>query len=163
MDNGQGWFVVKLPVRGGAPVAVLTGEHFSSDERMLAMATIGINGKSDIVDGGSPAFLAKDSAVRFALQARRRALRDGFSACHAGDKGMPCGECELCDAARNDAFTRILLGAVEVYGRGLSERLRNVLSSVVGSVWVDAPWETAMDDEEVDDVFKELGVEPKKG
>lgn len=161
MEGEQGLFAVRISMRNGIPVAVLTGEHYDAGPVNVALSKATMDSKESILRGESPVYLVRDSVVRLAVDAKLRALRDGLSSCHDGENGIPCGECPVCIAAEDYAFTRIILGSTELPKCG--ERLRKALSCMIGSVRVDAPWETAMDDEEVDKVFKELGVEPKKG
>lgn len=160
--SGHGVFAVELRMRNVPRVeAVLTGEHFSVDETGMAKAIAGRDGSALVANGGSPVYLVRDSVVKLALMSRRRALRSGMSECASGTCNEPCGDCEECRNAESDAFTRVILGAMELPSGDLSDRLRDAVSSVIGMVWADAPWESAMTDEEVEEVFNELGVKSK--
>ena len=161
-NPGNGVFLVKLIVGGGPRVEVrLTGEHFRPDEIGIAKAVAVKYGSESVANGGSPVYLVRDSVVRLALMSRKRALRAGLSECTSGTCNEPCGYCEECRNAEKDAFTRVILGAIELPTGSLAECLREAVSSVIGLPWADAPWEGAMTDEEVAEVFDELGVEEK--
>lgn len=141
--------------------ARLTGEHFRPDEIGIAKAAAVKYGSASLANGGSPVYLVRDSVVRLAMMSRRRALRAGLSECTSGTCNEPCGDCEECRNAEKDAFTRVILGAIKLPPESLAKGLRESISSVIGLPWVDAPWEGAMTDEEVAEVFDELGVENK--
>lgn len=158
-EDTQGAFAVKLSFDNGVS-AVLTGEHFNPDEVEVARVIVANESKESVACGGSPVYLVRDSVMRLALSARRNALRT-MSECTSGTCGEPCGDCDTCRAAERDAFTRVILGAMELPSGDLSDRLRDSVSSVIGMVWADAPWEGAMTEEEVEDVFNELGVKRK--
>lgn len=161
-NPGNGLFAVELLVKSGSRVeARLTGEHFRPDEIGIAKAVVVKYGSASVANGGSPVYLVRDSVVRLAMMSRGRALRAGLSECTSGTCNEPCGDCEECRNAEKDAFTRVILGAMELPSGDLSDRLRKAMSSVIGMVWADAPWESAMTDEEVEDVFRELGIERK--
>lgn len=162
VHSGHGVFAVELHIRNGNRVeAVLTGEHFCADEAGIAKAVSGIDGTSLSDDSDAHVYFVRDSVVKLALMSRRRALRSGLSECASGTCNEPCGDCEECRNAESDAFTRVILGAIELPSGDLSDRLRDAVSSVIGMVWADAPWESAMTDEEVEEVFNELGVKSK--
>ena len=161
-NSGNGLFAVELLVKGGPRVeAMLTGEHFRPDEIGIAKAVAAKCGSESVVNGGTPVYLVRDSVVRLAMMSRNRALRSGLSECTSGTCNEPCGDCEECRNAEKDAFTRVILGAIELPPGSLAERLREAVSSVIGLPWADAPWDCAMTDEEVAEVFDELGVEDK--
>lgn len=157
----QGLFAVRLSMKNGVPVAVLTGDHFGAESASVARAVSRAESRNAMLSGESPVYLVKDAVVRLAVNARRRALIDGLSSCHSGDKGKPCGKCEICAAAEDAAFTRIVLGSMEAI-KGF-EHLRTALSSVIGSTWVDAPWDVGMTEEEVEEVLEEMNVITKEG
>jgi len=160
-NSGHGVFAVRIEVGDHGVEAVLTGEHFGPDEIGVARAVVGEESAKSVANGGSPVYLARDSVVKLAVSSMRRALRSGASDCTSGTCGEPCGYCEECRNAEKDAFTRVILGAIELPPGSLAEGLREAVSSVIGLPWSDAPWEGAMTDEEVAEVFDELGVEDK--
>lgn len=161
-NSGNGVFFVELIVGVGPRVeARLTGEHFMPDEIGIAKAVAVKYGSASVANGGSPVYLVRDSVVRLAMMSRNRALRAGLSECTSGTCNEPCGYCEECMNAERDAFTRVILGAIELPPGSLAEGLREAVSSVIGLTWADAPWEGAMTDEEVAKVFDELGVKEK--
>lgn len=159
-EDTQGAFAVKLSFDNGVS-AVLTGEHFNPDEIEVARIIVANESKESVACGGSPVYLVRDSVMRLALSARRNALRT-MSECSSGTCGEPCGDCDTCRSAERDAFTRVILGAIELPEGDLTERLREVVSSVIGMTWSDAYWEQAMTEEEVDEVLTETGT-TKKG
>ena len=61
--SGQGWFAVKIEMRGTRAVAVLTGDHFRPDQKDIANAVTGCEGNDSALSGGSPVYLVKDSVV----------------------------------------------------------------------------------------------------
>ena len=77
-------------------------------------------------------------------------------------RGKPCGKCSKCMEARERMFTRVILGSLELPETDLSKRLRDAVQQVIGLPWTDAPWSGPMTDEEVEEVFEELGVAPVK-
>ena len=158
--SGQGWFAVKIEMRGTRPVAVLTGDHFGPDQYDIAKAVAGVEGKERVALGKSPVYLAKDSVVRVALGASRmkRALK--LMDCNDGLHGKPCGKCEKCRTAREKMFTRLILGAIELPDDNLSMKLIDAIRKVIGLSWADAPWEEPMTEDEVNEVFEEQGVTP---
>lgn len=158
--SGPGWFLVRIEMRGTRAVAVLTGDHFGPDQRAVANAVAGMDGKESVASGGSPVYLVKDSVVGLALAAARMKSALKTADCHAGPRGKPCGTCETCRDARDRLFTRVILGALELPGGDLPKRLRETIRQVVGLAWADAPWSEPMTDEEVERVFEELGVQP---
>ena len=158
----QGWFLVRIEMRGRVPVAVLTGDHFWPDEKDIANAVAGVDGKESAIAGGSPLYLVKDSVVRVALGAARMKSALKLSDCHDGARGKPCGKCDKCKDARERMFTRVILGSLELPENDLSKRLRDAVQQVIGLPWTDAPWSVPMTDEEVEEVFEELGVSPVK-
>jgi hypothetical protein len=161
-NSGNGMFAVELLVESGPRVeARLTGEYFRPDEIGLAKAVAINYWSASVANGGSPVYLVKDSVVRLAMMSRDRALRAGLSECTSGTRQEPCGDCEECRNAEKDAFTRVILGAIELPQCRIAEDLREAVSSVIGFTWADAPWDGAMTDEEVADVFDELGIEDK--
>lgn len=160
--SGQGWFAVKIEMRGTRAVAVLTGDHFGPDERDIANAVAGVDGRESAVSGGSPVYLVKDSVVRVAIGASRQEQALGLSDCHDGLRGKPCGRCTKCREARERMFTRVVLGALDLPENELSRKLREAIQNVIGLSWSDAPWSDPMTDEEVEAVFEELGVTPVK-
>lgn len=157
----QGMFAVRLAFDGGVS-AVLTGEHYSPEEVGAARAIVAEESAKAMAEGSSPVFLVRDSVVKTALGARKHALRSGVSECASGTCGEPCGDCEACRKAERDAFTSVILGAMDLPEGSLAERLRAAVSSVLGMTWADSPWSTAMTEEEVDEVFTETGT-TKKG
>ena len=161
-NSGNGVFLVELVVCGGKRVeARLTGEHFRPDEIGIAKAVSVKYVSASVANGRSPVYLVRDSVVRLAMMSRNMALRAGVSECTSGTCNEPCGYCEECMNAEKDAFTRVILGAIELPPVSLAEGLRDAVSSVIGIPWADAPWDGAMTDEEVEEVFDELGVEDK--
>ena len=161
-NSGNGVFFVELVADGGPRVeARLTGEHFRPDEIGIAKAVAAKYGSESVANGGSPVYLVRDSVVRLAMMSRNRALRAGLSECTSGTCNEPCGNCEECRNAERDAFTRVILGAIELPDGSLAEGLREAVSSVIGLPWADAPWDGAMTDEEVAEVFDKFGVEYK--
>lgn len=161
-NSGNGVFFVELIVGGGPRVeARLTGEHFRPDEIGIAKAVAVKCWSASVANGGSPVYLVRDSVVRLAMMSRDRALRAGLSECTSGTCNEPCGNCEECRNAERDAFTRVILGAIELPDGSLAEGLREAVSSVIGLPWADAPWDGAMTDEEVAEVFDKLEVEDK--
>lgn len=161
-NSGHGVFLVKLEFGENGVEAVLTGDYFGPDEIGMAKAMACEDGAKSVANGGSPVYLAKDSVVKLAVSSMRRALRSGASDCTSGTCGEPCGYCETCRAAEREVFTSVILGAIELPDGDLSERLSEAMSSVIGMTWADAPWEQAMTEEEVDEVFTETGT-TKKG
>ena len=160
--SDQGWFAVKIEMRGNRPVAVLTGDHFCPDQKSIANAVAGVDGKESVTAGGSPVYLVKDSAVRIALGAYRNKSALKLSNCHDGAFGRPCGKCAKCIEARERMFTRAVLGSLELPPSVMSEKARDAVRQVIGLQWADAPWSGPMTDEEVEEVFEELGVAPVK-
>jgi hypothetical protein len=160
--SGQGWFAVKIEMRGTRAVAVLTGDHFGPDERDIANAVAGVDGRESAVSGGSPVYLVKDSVVRVAIGVYRQKQSLGLSDCHDGLRGKPCGRCTKCMEARERMFTRVVLGALDLPENELSKKLRESIQNVIGLSWSDAPWSDPMTDEEVEAAFEELGVTPVK-
>ena len=158
--SGQGWFAVKIEMRGTRAVAVLTGDHFGPDERDIANAVAGIDGRESAVSGGSPVYLVKDSVMRVAIWASRQKQALELSDCHDGLRGKPCGRCTKCMDARERMFTRVVLGALELPENELSNKLREAIQNVIGLSWADAPWEEPMTEDEVNEIFEELGVRP---
>ena len=148
-NSGNGVFFVELVVGGGPRVeARLTGEHFKPDEIGISKAVAVKYGSASVANGGSPVYLVRDSVVRLALMSSKRALRAGLSECTSGTCNEPCGYCEECRNAEKDAFTRVILGAIELPPGSLAEGLREAVSSVIDLPWADAPWDGAMTDEE---------------
>lgn len=160
--SGQGWFAVKIEMRGTRAVAVLTGDHFGPDERDIANAVAGVDGRESAVSGGSPVYLVKDSVVRVAIGASWQKQALELSDCHDGLRGKPCGKCTKCRDARERMFTRVVLGALELPENELSNKLREAIQNVIGLSWADAPWSEPMTDEEVNEVYEKMGVEPAK-
>ena len=161
-NSVNGVFFVELIVYRGLRVeARLTGEHFRQDEIDIAKAIAVKYGAASVANGGSPVYLVRDSVVRLALMSRKRALRSGISECTSRTCNEPCGYCEECMNAEKDAFTRVILGAIELPTGSISECIREAVSSIIGIPWVDSPWDGAMTDEEVAEGFDELGVEDK--
>lgn len=160
--SGQGWFAVKIEMRGTRAVAVLTGDHFRPDQKDIANAVTGCEGSDSALEGRSPVYLVKDSVVGVALGAYR--MKQGLKIvdCHDGARGKPCGKCSKCMEARERMFTRVILGSLELPETDLSKRLRDAVQQVIGLPWTDAPWSGTMTDEEVEEVFEELGVTPVK-
>lgn len=159
-EDTQGMFAVRLAFDGGVS-AVLTGEHYSPEEVGAARAIVAEESAKAMAKGSSPVFLVRDSVVKTALGARKHALRSGVSECASGTCGEPCGDCDACRKAESDAFTSVVLGAMELPEGSLAEMLRAAVSSVLGMTWADSPWSTALTDEEVEQVFDELNI--KKG
>lgn len=161
-NSGNGMFAVELILKSGPRVeARLTGEHFRHDEIGIAKAVAVKYGSASVANKGSPVYLVRDSVVRLALMSKNRALRAGLSECTSGTCNEPCGNCEECRNAERDAFTRVILGAIELPDGSLAEGLREAVSSVIGLPWADAPWDGVMTDEEVAEVFYKLRVEDK--
>ena len=52
--SGQGWFLARIEMRGTRPVAVLTGDHFCPDQKTIANAVAGVDGKESVAAGNSP-------------------------------------------------------------------------------------------------------------
>ena len=161
-NSENGMFAVELILKNGPRVeARLTGEYFRPDEIGIAKAVAVKCGSASVANRGSPVYLVRDSVVRLAMMSMNRALRSGLSECTSGTCNKPCGYCIECRNAEKDAFTRIILGAIELPLGSLAEGLREAVSSVIGLTWTDAPWEGVMTDEEVAEVFYKLGVEDK--
>lgn len=160
--SGQGWFLVRIEMRGTGPVAVLTGDHFGPDQKSIANAVAGVDGKESVAAGGSPVYLVKDSVVGIALGAYRNKSALKMSDCRRGAFGRPCGKCGKCINARERAFTRVILGSLELPKNEMTDRVRGAVQRVIGLQWADAPWSSPMTDEEVEEVFEELGVTPIK-
>lgn len=158
--SGQGWFAVKIEMRGTRPVAVLTGDHFGPDQYDIAKAVAGVEGKERVALGESPVYLAKDSLVRVALGASNMKLALKLSDCHDGLRGKPCGKCNKCKIARERMFTTVMLGAMELPKCNLSDKMRDAIRLVIGLSWSDAPWSEPMTEDEVNEVFEEQGVTP---
>lgn len=158
--SGQGWFLVRIEMRGTRPVAVLTGDHFCPDQKTIANAVAGVDGKESVAAGNSPVYLVKDSVVRVALGASRMKQALKLMDCNDGLHGKPCGKCEKCRAAREKMFTRVILGAIELPDNNLSMKLIDAIRNVIGLSWADAPWEEPMTEDEVNEVFEEQGVTP---
>ena len=158
--SGQGWFAVKIEMRGTRPAAILTGDHFWPDEREIANAVVGVDGRESAISGGSPTYLVKDSVVRVALGASRTKHSLSLADCHEGPRGKPCGKCAKCAEAREIIFTRVILGGLELPECNLSKNLREAVRQVVGLPWADAPWSSPMTEGEVGNVFEELGIKP---
>lgn len=164
MEGEGGCFAAKMTP--GLSMEIVDGCHFGADEKDIANAISGDHANSAIADGTSPMFLVKDSVVRTAMRSKRNAIAAGLSDCHDGANGEACGHCEICRDAEREAFTRVVLAGAELPHGDLPSRLRTAVMSVTGMAWVDAPWEGAMSDEEVNEVFeesKELGLCPEKG
>lgn len=158
--SGQGWFLVKIEKRGPRPVAVLTGDHFWPDQKDIANAVAGVDSKESVLYGKSPIYLVKDSVMRVALGACRTKQALKLMDCNEGLHGKPCGKCEKCKEAREKMFTRAILGALELPDDDLSVKLRDAIRNVIGLSWSDAPWCEPMTEDEVNEVFEELGVTP---
>lgn len=152
----QGLFAVRISIKNGVPVAILTGKHFNSESIDTAYDLLLAESKNAILRSKSPVYLVKDSVVKLALDAMRNALSYGMSSCRAGNKGKPCGTCMTCLAAKDEAFTRVVLGSIEPI-EGF-QHLQIALSRAIGSTRVDATWDIRMSDKEVEEVFSSLGV-----
>lgn len=163
MDRKQGLFCVKISIGNNVPIAVLTGDHFEAKYASVARAAARAESRKSMLQDGSPVYLVADSVVGLAVDARRRALRDGLADCHGGSKGGPCGECAVCQAARDEAFTRIILSAIELPKSDLSKALETSIGDTIGAIKVDAPWNGAMSDDDVAKVFDEMGIVHDKG
>lgn len=158
--SGQGWFAVRIEMRGTRPVAILTGDHFRPDEREIANAVAGVDSKESIGSGKSPVYLVKDCVVDIAFRTSRMKLGTKLVDCHDGLRGKPCGTCQKCKDAMDRIFTRVILGALELPDADLSKRLISAIRNVIGMPWVDAPWSGPMTEEDVKRIFEELGVTP---
>jgi hypothetical protein len=158
--SGQGWFLVRIDKRGTRPVAVLTGDHFGPDQKEIANAVAGVDGNDSIKAGGSPVYLVKDSVVAIALGASKKKSALKLTDCRDGVRGKPCGKCNKCIEAKERMFTRIILGSIELPRTELSDRVRDAVQNVIGLQWADAPWCEPMTEDEVNEVFEELGVTP---
>lgn len=156
----QGLFAVRISMKNGIPVAILTGDHFDCGSTNVAYAISKVESKEAMLRKESPMYLVRDTVVRLAMDTRRRALIGGFSECHAGNKGKPCGNCKKCIAAKDAAFTRVILGSMEIPDN--IDNLKTSLSSVIGLTWMDAKWDNAMTNEEVEKVFDEIGIAQNK-
>ena len=161
--QNQGLFAVRLDMSGGCLSAVLTGEHFGVDETDIAKAMAGVC--ADVSDGysNSPLYLVRDSVVGLAVRLMDIAATRGSADCHGGQSGAPCGKCEKCMEEGRDAFTRVVLGSLELPECDLAKRVSDAVASVIGLAWTDAPWNGAMSDGEVGEVFTKIGVHPMKG
>ena len=158
--SGQGWFLVRIEMRGTRPVAVLTGDHFCPDQKEIANAVAGVDSRESVVHGKSPIYLVKDSVMRVALGSSRTKLALKLMDCNDGLHGKPCGKCEKCRAAREKMLTMVILGAIELPDNNLSMKLMDAIQNVIGLSWADLPWEDPMTEDEVNEVFEELGVTP---
>lgn len=159
---GQGLFGVKFEIVDGSLCAVLTGDHYSGGETAKALKAFVEDSKSVLMLGSSPVYLVRDTVVRVAVQMMRRMIRDEAVDCHEGENGWPCGSCKTCEAAKKEAFTHVVIGNLEVPVSELQIRLDSVVRSTVGLGWVDSPWWPPFTDEEVKEVFEELGVTRKE-
>lgn len=158
----QGLFGVKLEVVDGSLCAVLTGDHYEGDGKDKALEAFEETSRSTLASDSSPVYLAEDTVVRVAVQMMRRMIRDEAVDCHEGENGKPCGQCKTCEAAKREAFTHVVIGNLVVPGSDLHTRLDNVVRSTIGLGWVDSPWWPPFTDEEVEEVFEELGVNTRK-
>lgn len=160
-DKATGWFAVKLEAKDGKVTAVLTGDHFREDELGVAKSIAAMDGKQSVLSGGSPVYLVSDSAVGLAAYSAKKSVKN-VSKCRRGGRGKPCGRCEECQRARRDAFTHAILGSMELPGGDPSERIRGSVSSALGLMWLDAPWEGPMSEEDVDKLFDAMKVTRKQ-
>lgn len=160
--EGHGWFSVRLEKVGNGIEAVLTGDHFDVEESEVAGAISALESKNSIIDRGSPVYLISDSVARIAATVARRAVRSDLCGCMRGSNGSQCGECEECDAVRRRSFTSSVLGAMKLPAGDLSDRVHEAVTSVLGLVCLDAPYECAMTDGEVDDIFEEMKVKRRE-
>lgn len=158
----QGLFAVRIEMRGGSLVAALTGEHFGPEEKGIAFAVARADSERDVAGGLSPTYLVKDSVIEIAYRMYRLGLKHDASNCHAGDFGGPCGMCDRCKAIAMEQFTMVVLGSLDLPKGDLPERLTSAVGSAVGLSRTDAPWARPMTEEEVEEVFEELGVNPVK-
>lgn len=159
----QGVFGVRLEMSGGGLSAVLTGEHFRPDELDVAAAVSGPSALEAATTDSSPVYLVRDSVVGLAVRSMDVAARRGSPDCHSGQGGAPCGVCEKCMDEGREAFTRVILGSLELPECDLARRVSDAVASVIGLAWTDAPWNGAMSDGDVEEVFTKMGVCPKKG
>lgn len=158
-DAKQGLFACKITVKNGRIEVALTGEHYSPDERGVALAMARTDGAYSAANGGSPVYLVKDSVIGVAVRLYKRGLRHDASGCHDGPKGKPCGKCERCKATAGEQFAMVVLGSLDLPEcGGLSERLVDAVESAIGLTWTDAPWARAMNDKEVERVFDTLEI-----
>ena len=160
-DKAPGWFAVKLEAKDGKVTAVLTGDHFGEAESGVAKAVAAMDSKRSVLDGGSPVYLVRDSAVGLAAYSAKKSVKD-VSECRRGAKGGPCGRCAECKRARRDAFTHAILGSIELPCGDLSGRIKESVSSALGLMWLDAPWEGPMSEEDVDKLFDAMRVTRKQ-
>lgn len=162
MNEGKtGYFYVKLNDENGRISARLTGEHFSPEEEDVARAMVSIDGAFSVMgtdSNGPPIYLVRDSVIRVASGAYGKALTAMISKCHDGPRGKPCGKCEQCVKAREDAFTMVVLAGLKLPEGELSGRIRSAVDSAIGMVWSDDTWNGPMTEDEVEDTFEKIGV-----
>ncbi len=158
-----GLFGVKFDIVDGDLCAVLTGDHYSGGEAIRAVSMSDKTSKDAHIAGSSPTYLARDTVVRVAMQMMDRMLRYGAVDCHDGRGGKPCGSCKACETTKREAFTHVLIGNLAVPGSDLHNRLDKAVRSTIGLAWTDSPWMEPFTEEEVEEVFEEMGVTPRKG
>lgn len=161
-ENKQGLFAFKIKAVDGKVSAVLTGQHFDAAEADVAKAILAEEDRKSVVNGDSPIYLARDSMVRTAMGAYAHYLKCVLSTCHDGPKGKACGKCKTCKDAQRDAFSWVIISDANLPETDLTARVVCAVSSVIGRTWADAPWSKPMDEEEVEEVFRKLGVKPVK-
>lgn len=139
--NERGLFAVRLPVEDGEIKARLTGVHYGAVARRKAYEAVARDERVAMTEGRSPTYLVPDSVVGLARNLVRR-----------------------CDdpQSKDDAFAGAVIWGLDLPGSGLGERLEDAVGAAIGMTWSDAPWNGAMSEEEVDEVFEELGVPREK-
>ena len=123
--------------------ALLTGDHYGADDGYSASVATEKDVKAAMLEKRSPMYLVPDSVVRMAMDVRMR-----------------------CDEGGDEAFTRVVLGGLLLPLSDLTGRIDKSVISTIGMTTMDAHWCEAMTDNEIDRVFKELGVfraENRKG
>lgn len=153
LSGCEGKFVVGLTCEGRAE-AVLTGRHFMPEESIEAERFVAEENSCPCSKVAM--FLADDSHVSFAASSCRRAVKSGMSGCVKGRRGKPCCKCPECLDAMADAFTRYMLGSVELPRCGLSERLKDAVSDVIGMTTVMPSWIRKMEQSDVDDLVEKM-------
>ena len=131
----RGLFAVRLPVEDGEVKARLTGVHYVA--RCKAYEAVARDERVAMAEGRSPTYLVQDSVVGLARNLLRK-----------------CNN----QQSKDDAFARAVIWGLNLPVSGLAERLEDAVGSAIGMTWADAPWNGAMSEEEVDEVFEELGV-----
>lgn len=162
MGRHTSHFGVRLEVVDGSLCAVLTGDTYDGISIDKGIGTFEATSRSALASDSSPVYLVRETVIRVAVQMMRRMIRDEAVDCHEGENGKPCGQCKTCEAAKREAFTHVVLGNLIIPGTDLQVRLDPVVRSTIGLGWVDSPWWPPLTDEEVEEIFEELGVTRKE-